>query len=66
MKKDLFFENGKLYYSGEMLHNMKHGYGRKYNINSYLEYEGFFKNDEYSGKGKLFIQIKNYYLKENF
>jgi antitoxin component YwqK of YwqJK toxin-antitoxin module len=54
LEQKLFWDNGKLYYVGEIANNMKHGYGRKYNSDGQLEYEGFFKNDLFCGRGKLF------------
>ncbi|QED22876.1 MORN repeat-containing protein [Candidatus Deianiraea vastatrix] len=50
-----YYVNGILVYSGEFNGNMnRHGYGRLYDQNSQVIYEGEWKDDEIHGQGELY------------
>ena len=49
----LYYQNGNKKYIGAISNNKPNGYGKAYNLDGLLIYDGEFLNNEYHGNGKL-------------
>lgn len=60
-----FYYSGGSVYDGEWVNNKMCGYGQLFYPNGQLAYQGFFKNDEFEGKGtlknELYLSFTNNY-----
>lgn len=68
LKNIKYYENDN-YYFGSFSNGLRNGKGRLYYFNGKIKYEGFFKNDQKYGYGKLIYEINendDYYVGQFF